>query len=37
LGKLFVDFAGKTVEVTDAKTGEVIKGQVFVATLDGSN
>jgi len=35
--KLFVDFAGKTVEIIDSKTGEVLKGQVFVATMGGSN
>lgn len=35
--KLFVDFAGTTVDVTDAMTGEVTKAQVFVATLGCSN
>lgn len=31
--KLFVDFAGDTLEYVDSDTGEVIKVQVFVATL----
>ena len=35
--KLFVDFAGKTLEVIDPVNGEVTKVQIFVATLGGSN
>jgi transposase len=31
--KLFVDFAGRTAEVVDANTGEIIPVQIFVATL----
>lgn len=31
--KLFVDFAGDTLEYVDLDTGEIIKVQVFVATL----
>ena len=31
--KLFVDFAGTTVDVTDPSTGEVYSAQIFVATL----
>ena len=35
--KLFVDYAGQTVAVTDPKTGEVREAQVFVATMGASN
>ncbi len=35
--KLFVDFAGKTLEYIDKDTGEVIKCQVFVACLPYSD
>jgi transposase len=35
--KLFVDFAGHTVAVFDAATGEVRHAQVFVAVLGASN
>jgi hypothetical protein len=35
--RLFVDFAGQTVEVTDPGTGEVRAAQVFVAVLGASN
>jgi len=35
--KLFVDYAGQTVGVTDPDTGEVTDYQVFVATLGASN
>jgi transposase len=35
--KLFVDFAGQTVEVFDAATGEIRGAQIFVAVLGASN
>ncbi len=35
--KLFVDYAGQTVAVTDSATGEERRAQVFVATLGASN
>jgi transposase len=35
--KLFVDFAGQTVEVIDGITGEVRAAQIFVATLGASS
>jgi len=35
--KLFVDFAGQTIPVTDAKTGKVRHVQVFVAVLGASS
>lgn len=35
--KLFVDYAGMTMPVTNAKTGEVREAQVFVATLGASH
>jgi len=35
--KLFVDYAGQTLEVTDPETGEIRKAQIFVATLGASN
>ena len=35
--KLFVDYAGKTMPVTDPRTGEVREAQIFVATLGASN
>jgi transposase len=35
--KLFVDYAGMTVPITDRVTGEVNAAQVFVATLGASN
>ena len=31
--KLFVDYAGQTVDVIDAATGEICKAQIFVAVL----
>jgi len=34
--KLFVDYAGQTVPVVDASTGEISQAQVFVAVL-GAN
>ena len=35
--KLFVDYAGPTMEVVSAKTGEVKSVQVFVASQGASN
>lgn len=35
--KLFIDYAGHTIGVTDGDTGEVTEMQVFVATLGASN
>tara|TARA_B100000315_G_C14570477_1_gene585209 strand:- start:863 stop:2437 length:1575 start_codon:yes stop_codon:yes gene_type:complete len=35
--KLFVDYAGQTVDVIDRDTGEVRTAQIFVATLGASN
>jgi transposase len=35
--RLFVDFAGQTVEVIDPVTGEIRTAQVFVAVLGASN
>ena len=35
--KLFVDFAGRTGEVVDANTGEIIPVQIFVAVLGASS
>jgi transposase len=35
--KLFVDYAGPTMEITDPETGEIQQGQIFVATLGASN
>jgi len=35
--KLFVDYAGHTVGVTDRHTGEIRQAQVFVAVLGASN
>ncbi len=35
--KLFVDYAGMTVEVVDFETGEIREAQIFVATLGASN
>jgi transposase len=35
--RLFVDYAGHTVEVTDGDTGELRAAQVFVAVLGASN
>ena len=35
--RLFVDYAGQTVEVIDAATGEVRAAQIFVAALGASN
>ena len=35
--KLFVDYAGSTVPIVDAATGEITQAQIFVATLGASN
>lgn len=35
--KLFVDYAGQTIPVTDRKTGEVRQAQVFVGVLGASS
>lgn len=35
--KLFVDYAGVTLSITDPKSGKVWQAQVFVATLGASN
>jgi transposase len=35
--RVFVDYAGQTVEIVDQKTGEVREAQIFVATLGASN
>jgi transposase len=35
--KLFVDYAGRTVEVVDRRTGEIRLAQIFVAVLGASN
>ena len=35
--RLFVDFAGQTVPITDPVTGEVRQAQIFVAALGASN
>jgi transposase len=35
--KLFVDYAGQSVEVVDSTTGQVTNAQIFVAVLGASN
>ena len=35
--KLFVDYAGQTVPIIDAATGEIRRAQIFVAVLGASN
>jgi transposase len=35
--RLFVDYAGQTVPVVDASTGEITQAQVFVAVMGASN
>ena len=35
--KLFVDYAGGTVAIVEAATGEITQAQIFVATLGASN
>ena len=34
--KLFVDYAGDTVPIVNAATGEITQAQIFVATLGAS-
>ena len=35
--KLFIDYAGQTISITDTRTGEVTQAQIFVAVLGASN
>lgn len=35
--KLFIDYAGHTVEVIDSQTGEICNAQIFVAVFGASN
>jgi len=35
--KMFVDFAGQTIDIIDTTTGEVINTQLFIAVLGASN
>ncbi|CAG9169683.1 IS21 family transposase [Cupriavidus pinatubonensis] len=35
--KLFVDYAGQTVPIVDASSGEITQAQIFVAVLGASN
>jgi transposase len=35
--KMFVDYAGQTIPITNADTREVIQAQIFVAVLGASN
>jgi transposase len=35
--KMFVDFAGQTVDIIDRTTGEVVNAQIFIAVLGASN
>ena len=35
--KLFIDYAGDTVPIVDAATGEISRAQIFVAVLGASN
>lgn len=35
--KMFVDYAGQTVDIIDGSTGEIHKAQIFVAVLGASN
>jgi len=35
--KLFIDYAGPTVEITEMHTGEIRQAQIFVAVLGASN
>lgn len=35
--KLFIDYAGDTVPIVDAETGEISKAQIFVAVLGASS
>ncbi len=35
--KLFIDFAGQTIPITDPRTGEITQAQLFVAVMGASN
>jgi len=35
--KMFVDFAGQTVDIVDPTTGEVVNAQIFIAVLGASS
>jgi len=35
--KMFIDFAGKGIPITDPSTGEITEAQIFVAVLGASN
>lgn len=35
--RLFVDFAGHTMEIIDASTGEILRAEIFVAVLGASS
>ena len=35
--KMFVDYAGQTLPITDPRTGEIRDAQIFVATLGASS
>jgi transposase len=35
--KMFVDFAGQTMEIIDSTTGEISKAHIFIAVLGASN
>ena len=35
--RLFIDYAGDTVPIVDAETGEISRAQIFVAVLGASN
>jgi transposase len=35
--KVFVDYAGQTVDIIDARTGEIRAAQIFVGVLGASN
>jgi transposase len=35
--RLFVDYAGQTVELADISSGEITPAQIFVAVLGASN
>ena len=35
--KMFVDFAGQTMDIIDTATGEIIIAQLFIAVLGASN
>jgi len=35
--KLFIDYAGSTIPITDSHSGEITKAQIFVAVMGASN